>query len=138
MSRMIACLALVVAVATMVVAVVGGAENAAAAPALLAGIFPAALVGLFVSLRRPGNVVAWILLVGALAVAVVMLGSVVAELEGDTTLGRWAATVAAPWPVLFLWPLALAFVFPDGPCPRPAGGRSRGRRRSSASGSASC
>ena len=34
-----------------------------------------------------------------------MLGSVVAEIEGDTTLGRWAATVAAPWPVLFLWPL---------------------------------
>ena len=31
---------------------------------------------------------------------------------------RWARgrrRVAAPWPVLFLWPLALAFVFPDGP-----------------------
>jgi len=118
-SRVIACLAMVVAIATVVIAAVAGAENAAAAPALLAGIFPAALVGLFVSLRRPGNVVAWILLLGALSVSVVMLGSVVAQIEGDTTLGRWAATVAAPWPVLFLWPLALAFVFPDGSLPSP-------------------
>src|SRR3954470_14369944 len=57
-SRVIACLALAVAVAAMVVAAVGGSDHAAAAPALLAGVFPAALVGLFVSLRRPGNVVA--------------------------------------------------------------------------------
>ncbi|MDA0161586.1 histidine kinase [Solirubrobacter ginsenosidimutans] len=86
-------------------------------PFLVAGILTPAVVGLFVALRRPGNPVAWILLLGSLSVAVVMIASAVAEHEGDTTLGRWAATVAAPWPVIFLWPLALAFVFPDGALP---------------------
>ena len=86
-------------------------------------MFAPALVGLFVALRRPGNRVAWILLLGVLSVAVVMLGDGVAELtlrdDRDATAGLWAATVAAPWPVLFLWPLALAFVFPDGSLPSP-------------------
>jgi signal transduction histidine kinase len=94
-------------------------DDAAFAPLLLIGILTPAFVGLFVALRRPGNRVAWILQLGALSVAVVLLASVVASAEGETTLGLWAATVAAPWPVLFLWPLALAFVFPDGKLPSP-------------------
>ena len=32
---------------------------------------------------------------------------------------RWAAVVGEEWPVLFLWPLALAYVFPDGRLPSP-------------------
>ena len=39
--------------------------------------------------------------------------------DRDSSLGLWAATVAAPWPVLFIWPLVLAFVFPDGALPSP-------------------
>ena len=34
-------------------------------PFLVAGILAPALVGLFVALRRPGNPVAWILLLGS-------------------------------------------------------------------------
>jgi hypothetical protein len=118
-SRVIACLAVLAALGVVVVGLLGDADHALFAPFFLAGALAPVVVGLLVSLRRPGNVVAWILLVGALSVSVVMLAGVIAEVEGDTPLGRWAATVAAPWPVLFLWPLALAFVFPDGALPSP-------------------
>ena len=89
MSRVIACLAVLAAIALVVVGLVGRRAIARAfAPLLLAGILAPALVGLFVALRRPGNVVAWILLLGALSV----VGgdarrASIAELEGDTTLG---------------------------------------------------
>jgi signal transduction histidine kinase len=118
----------------IVVAVVAASRDAsgdvpppAFAGFLVAVIVPAA-VGLFVALRRPGNRVAWILLGGPLSVAVVMTADAVAGLalhdHRDSTLGAWATLVAFEWPVLFLWPLALAFVFPDGRLPsrrwRPA------------------
>ena len=34
-------------------------------------------------------------------------------------MGRWATVVGEEWPVLFVWPLALAYVFPDGRLPSP-------------------
>ena len=75
-------------------------------------------VGLFVAWRQPANRVAWILLAGALAVTVVMTAGAVAGLalqhDRGSALGLWAASVAEEWPVLFLWQLALAFVYPDG------------------------
>jgi hypothetical protein len=99
-----------------------------AVPPFLAAILVPAGVGLFVALRRPGNAVAWILLGGPLSVAVVMAASAVANAtlpgDPDSTLGAWAAVVAQEWPVIFLWPLGLAYVFPDGRLPsrrwRPA------------------
>ena len=131
MSRM---LAWIVAVATVVAA--GGfvvlafvglsrgvleASEAAIAPLFFVGVLAPTLVGLFLALRQPENRVAWILSLGALSVAVVLAASGVAGLalyeDRDSTLGLWAATVAAPWPVLFIWPLVLAFVFPDGALP---------------------
>ena len=118
---------LVVAVAGIVVSVVAASQGAdpdvpppAFAGFLVAVLAPAS-VGLFVALRRPGNRVAWILLAGPLSVAVVMTADAVAGLalhgRPDSTLGAWATLVAFEWPVLFLWPLALAFVFPDGRLP---------------------
>ncbi|HTI35680.1 MAG TPA: ATP-binding protein [Miltoncostaea sp.] len=91
-------------------------------PAFLAvAILAPASVGLFVALRRPGNRVAWILLGGPLSVAVVMAGDGLARywLGRDTgsTAGAWAAWVSYLWPVLFAWPVALAFRFPDGRLP---------------------
>jgi signal transduction histidine kinase len=118
-------------VAVSVVAASRGAEQPTPAAGLaafvVAGLVSAA-VGLFVALRRPGNRVAWILLAGPLSVAVVMTAGAIAGLtlhrHPGSTLGAWAALVAFEWPVLFLWPLALAFVFPDGRLPsrrwRPA------------------
>jgi two-component system NarL family sensor kinase len=96
--------------------------------AFLVAVLAPASVGLFVALRRPGNRVAWILLAGPLSVAVVMTAGAIAALalheHPGSTLGAWATLVAFEWPVLFLWPLALAFVFPDGHLPslrwRPA------------------
>jgi signal transduction histidine kinase len=122
------------AVAGIVVAAVATSRGADLDVPLLAfaGFFVAALVptavGLFVALRRPGNRIAWILLAGPLSVIVVMAADEVAALalhrHPDSTLGAWAALVSNQWPVLFLWPLALAFVFPDGRLPsrrwRPA------------------
>ena len=53
---------------------------------------------------------AWILLAGALSIVVVF---------GAHVIGTpWAlASSASEWPVLFLWPLALAYVYPDGALP---------------------
>jgi signal transduction histidine kinase len=136
--RLIACAmaaaTLAAAIAGIVVSVVAASQGAdrdvpppAVAGFLIAVLAPAS-VGLFVALRRPGNRVAWILLAGPLSVAVVMAADAVAGLalhgHPDSTLGAWATLVAFEWPVLFLWPLALAFVFPDGRLPsrrwRPA------------------
>jgi signal transduction histidine kinase len=115
------------AVAGIVLAVLAASEGAKqSTPAaglaafVVAGLVPAG-VGLFVALRRPGNRVAWILLAGPLSVALVMTAGEIAGLalhrDPDSTLGAWATVIAGEWPVLFLWPLALAFVFPDGRLP---------------------
>jgi hypothetical protein len=86
-------------------------------------ILPAGSVGLFVALRRPGNRVAWILLAGPLSVAVVMAGDGLARYrlgrDPASSAGAWAALVAFLWPVLFAWPVSLAFRFPDGQLPGP-------------------
>ncbi len=86
----------------------------------LAVLAPAG-VGLFVALRRPGNRVAWILLAGPLSVGVVFAGNSLARLwlseDPGSSDGAWAQLVASLWPVIFAWPVALAFVFPDGRLP---------------------
>jgi signal transduction histidine kinase len=71
----------------------------------LAGLAPAA-VGLVIASRQPRNVVAWILLVGAFSAT--RFSSLIPD-QG------WALQVEqAAWPLLYAWPLAVAFVFPDG------------------------
>jgi signal transduction histidine kinase len=115
---------LTAAVAAVVVTAVAASRGApsVAGPAqavlFLTAMLAPAGVGVFVAWRQPGNRVAWILLAGALSVAVVMTADAVAGLtlqhDRGSTVGAWAATVAEQWPVLFLWQLALAFVYPDG------------------------
>lgn len=82
-------------------------------------------VGVFLAWRTPRNVVPWILLVGPLSLAVVFLADAVAALElhddPGSALGRWAALIAQEWVVIFLWPLALAWVTRTAGS-RPAGG----------------
>ena len=39
--------------------------------------------------------------------------------DRTSTAGRWIRVLAGEWPVLFLWPLALAYLFPDGRLPGP-------------------
>jgi len=117
-----------VAVAAVVIAVAAGrdipdAPSAWTGPLLILGVGAPACVGLVLVLRRPATRVAWILLAGALSVALVMAGSVVGNLALDedphSATGAWALVLATEWVVLFLWPLALAYVFPDGHLPSP-------------------
>jgi signal transduction histidine kinase len=64
-------------------------------------------VGLLIALRRPRNVIAWIMLVGALLVALEPVDFLVSQ--------GWALqTGRATWPVLYAWPIAITYVFPDG------------------------
>ena len=128
--RVLACVLAVAALGAAVLAVVAGAVgvppdvdglNPVDGLALLVGVGAPAAVGLFLILRRPRTLVAWILLVGALSVAVVMAAFVVAERvlrdDPDSALGAWALLVAQEWLVLFAWPLALAYCYPDGRLP---------------------
>jgi hypothetical protein len=71
----------------------------------LAGLAPAA-IGLLIASRQPRNVIAWILLIGALS------ASRFTSLVPDH---GWALQLEqAFWPLLYAWPLAVAFVFPNG------------------------
>jgi signal transduction histidine kinase len=90
---------------------------------LVLGVAPPACVGAFLILRRPRTLVAWILVCGALSVAVVMLAWAGAALllhdNHDSTLGAWLLLLSQQWLVLFAWPLALAYLYPDGRLPSP-------------------
>jgi len=39
--------------------------------------------------------------------------------DPGSALGAWALLVSQEWLVLFAWPLALAYVYPDGRLPSP-------------------
>jgi hypothetical protein len=131
-ARLIAFLAVaIIAAATLAAAVTDPPASGAHVLDLVAlaiGITTPACVGLVLLERRPGTVVAWILLAGAFSVAVVMGAFLTAAVtlsdDSDSALGAWALVVATEWLVLFAWPLALAFVYPDSRLPsarwRPA------------------
>jgi signal transduction histidine kinase len=65
-----------------------------------------AIVGLLIAIRQPRNVIAWIMLVGALASAPFYVYF--------TDLGWTLQFARAVWPLLYAWPIAVAFVFPQG------------------------
>jgi signal transduction histidine kinase len=123
----LAVLALAGAGVAMVVSAIGRSRGIPDAPGalgvgvLLLGVAPPACVGTFLILRRPHTLVAWILLCGALSVAAVMAawaGSALAlEADRDSTLGAWLLLLSQEWLVLFAWPLALAYLYPDGRLP---------------------
>lgn len=100
-------------------------------PFLVAAVATPAVVGALIAGRRPHNPIGWILVLGALSLAVVLAASPYAwvALDGDPGAlprGSWAALLSSLWPVYFAWPLAVAFVFPDGRLPsrrwRPVAG----------------
>ncbi|HSL66472.1 MAG TPA: histidine kinase [Gaiellaceae bacterium] len=76
-------------------------------PFMAAAVLTPTAVGLAIALRRPANVIAWILLVGALVIAVGPFDLVLSE--------GWALqTDRALWPLLYAWPIAVTYVFPNG------------------------
>jgi signal transduction histidine kinase len=93
-------------------------------PFLLAAVSAPAAVGALIAARRPHNPIGWILVLGALSLAAVLAAIPYAwvALEahpGSLPGGSWAALVSSLWPAFFAWPLAVAFVFPDGRLPSP-------------------
>ena len=121
-----ACASFSVAAATVVLGVMAdrsslvGGDPALQSAILFAAVAAPVLVGLILALRGAAPAVAWVLLLGAFAVCVAAAAQPYAEVAllvhpGMLPAGRWAAAASdATWPLLFAWPLALAFVFPDG------------------------
>lgn len=65
-----------------------------------------ASVGLLIALRQPRNAIAWIMLVGAL--------STTPFWAFQPSYGWTLQISRAYWPLLYAWPIAIAFVFPNG------------------------
>jgi signal transduction histidine kinase len=91
-------------------------------PFLIAAVSAPAVVGAMIVGRQARNPIGWILVVGALSLAVVLAASPYAWVAldahpGSLPGGSWAALVSSLWPIFFAWPLAVAFVFPDGRLP---------------------
>jgi len=77
-------------------------------PFLAAAWLTPTAVGLAIALRQPRNVIAWILLLGVLALVVTLPVEFVAGTGWQLQIDR------ASWPLLYAWPIAVTFVFPDG------------------------
>jgi signal transduction histidine kinase len=78
-----------------------------AAPFVAVAVLTPTAIGLAIVLRRPKNVVGWILLLGA--------ASVIGPLTGEALGNGWTLQVSrATWPLLYAWPIAVAYVFPNG------------------------
>lgn len=77
-------------------------------PFIAAALLVPTAVGLAIALRQPRNVIAWILLVGAFAIVAFGLPDIVLSDGWALQVGR------AAWPLLYAWPIAVTFVFPDG------------------------
>jgi signal transduction histidine kinase len=93
-------------------------------PWQLAAVSTPAAVGALIVAQRPRNPIGWILVVGALSLAGLLAATPYAWVALDARPGRlpagsWAALVSSLWPLFFAWPLAVAFVFPDGRLPSP-------------------
>ena len=93
-------------------------------PFLFGAVSVPAVVGALIATRRPRNLIGWILVLGALSLAPVLAASPYAWVtlrahSGSLPGGSWAALLSSLWPAFFAWPLAVAFVFPDGRLPSP-------------------
>jgi signal transduction histidine kinase len=77
------------------------------APFFVLAVLTPSSVGLLIAIRRPRNVVAWILLAGALVIPSSSVDLVLSE-------GWSLQTDRATWPMLYAWPIAATFVFPNG------------------------
>lgn len=91
-------------------------------PFLLAAVSAPALVGAVIAAQRPGGPIGWILVLGSLSLAAVLAATPYAWVAldahpGALPGGSWAALVSSLWPTFFAWPVAVAFVFPDGRLP---------------------
>jgi signal transduction histidine kinase len=101
----------------------GGVADAGAwwlYPFVVLAVAAPAIVGAALTTHPDGRRVGWILVLGAASVAVPLAAQPYAEVAllsnpGSLPAGAWAGLISdAAWPLFFAWPVALAFVFPDG------------------------
>jgi signal transduction histidine kinase len=79
-------------------------------PLFVLAVLAPTCVGLLIATRQPRNAVAWVMLLGVFAL-VLNLSIALEIVAGE----GWALQVdRATWPLLYAWPIAIAFVFPDG------------------------
>jgi signal transduction histidine kinase len=82
-------------------------------------------VGLVLAIRRAGNPIGWLLLANGLVLAVHQAATpyadyAVLEDRDALPLAEWAVLIhERAWPTLFICPIAIALVFPDGRLPSP-------------------
>ena len=77
-------------------------------PFLALALLAPAVVGLLIALQQPRNLIAWILLLGTFLPSL--------QLSAEQLVGAaWSMqSERATLPLLFAWPVAIAFVFPNG------------------------
>jgi signal transduction histidine kinase len=77
-------------------------------PLLVTALLAPVVVGLLIANRQPRNVIAWIMLLGPLPLTM--------QAPVWLLFGRgWMLQIdRAIWPLLYAWPIAIAFVFPNG------------------------
>jgi signal transduction histidine kinase len=91
-------------------------------PVAVAAVLVPTFVGLVLQRRMPTHPVPWILMLGGFSLATSFVATPYAavSLQHPDALpgGRWVAAYDdASWPLFYAWPLALAFLFPDGRLP---------------------
>jgi signal transduction histidine kinase len=77
-------------------------------PILAVAFLAPAAVGVLIANRQPGNRIAWILLLGAFALTLQIPLTLVMSKGWALQMDR------ALWPLLYAWPIAVTYVFPDG------------------------
>ena len=82
------------------------------------------IVGLLVLRARPGHRIGMILALGPLPIAILQFcenWSQVGVLDGDPLPGHaWMGGISVSlWPAFYVWPVAIALLFPDGHLPSP-------------------
>jgi signal transduction histidine kinase len=93
--------------------------------ALAVAVLGCGAIGLLLALRKPGNVLGWMLMANSALVTVAGFAGAYATYAllanpGSLPAGRVAALWdTAAWPTLFVGLIAVAFVFPDGHLPSP-------------------
>ena len=77
-------------------------------PFVASAFLAPATVGVLIAFRQPRNRIAWILLLGAFAITL--------QLPLGLLVGKgWTLQLdRALWPLLYAWPIAVTFVFPNG------------------------
>src|SRR5215211_2383986 len=77
-------------------------------PFLALALLAPTVVGLLIATQQPRNAIAWVLLLGSFAPSL--------QLSAEQLVGAgWSSqSEAATLPLLFAWPVAVAFIFPNG------------------------